>query len=452
VKRNSPAVSLAAGLSGLLILLASIAASATTLAELEQADRLRVKTWLEPADGIIARQQLKLQIEVATDKWFGGGTRIGHFEIKDAIVLQRENFALNSTRSEGDKDWTVQQWTLVVYPQRSGTFEIPPIPLTMTVVGDDLKPIQGLLQSKPFDFTAGQPEATQGTDEWVATSRFEVDEQFDKSLEELGPGDAVQRTITISADNLPAMMLPQVQATRIDGIAIYSKPAQLHDKVNRGEYIAERTQRITYVFEKPGEYQLPSETFYWWNLETETLETATLAARDLQVAGLPGQSTAQSEVTGAEFSDRLRSLLPTLYVVAGVVIILLAVLWLVRKRTASAAAKEDSAQVSTPTESQLLKQAKTACRQHDDEKAVGYLYQWMSYYGNNRNGAIGTRVEELGDDTLSQTYKTVMQAIYARDKSASTDTCRFIDQLIDAIRHRDKPRHPLRRSVEIKLN
>ena len=31
-----------------------------------------------------------MQIEVATDKRFSGGTQIEYFEIKDAIVLQRD--------------------------------------------------------------------------------------------------------------------------------------------------------------------------------------------------------------------------------------------------------------------------------------------------------------------------------------------------------------------------
>ena len=103
---------------GVMMALVCVSASANTIAQLQQEDKLRIKAWLEPEDNIIARQQVKLQIEVATDKWFSGGTRIGHFEIKDAIVMQREKFAVNSTRTDGDKSWAVQQWTLVVYPQR----------------------------------------------------------------------------------------------------------------------------------------------------------------------------------------------------------------------------------------------------------------------------------------------------------------------------------------------
>jgi hypothetical protein len=441
-----------ASLSGLLMLLASIAVSATTLAELQQADRLRIKTWIEPADGIVARQQLKLQIEVSTDKWFGGGTRIGHFEIKDAIVLQRENFALNSTRNEDGKDWTVQQWTLVVYPQRSGRFEIPAIALTLSVVGDDLKPIQGPVQSQPFDFAAAKPEATKEADVWVATSRFEISDRFDKPLEELSPGDALQRTISISADNLPAMMLPQIQTARIDGIAIYSKAAQLEDKVNRGEYIAKRTQRITYVFEKAGEYRLPAQTFYWWNLETGSLETATLAAQDLQVADLSGHAGDLPDTSSAEFSKPPTALRPMLYWASAIGLFLLAVLWVLRKRTTAANAKQTTARELPPTESQLLKRAKAACRQHDDETALDCLYQWMNHYGNSPGGAISTRVDELGNEALSLAYNDVMQAIYAESKPHAADTCRFIDQFVDAIKHQDKPRYPLHWAIEMKLN
>lgn len=450
MNQSSPALALIANLSGLLLLLVSITVSAATLAELQQADRLRIKTWIEPAEGIVARQQLKLQIEVATDKWFSGGTRIGHFEVEDAVVLQRENFALNSTRTEGDKSWTVQQWTLVVYPQRSGLFKIPAIPLNLSLTGDDLEPIKGQVQSQPLQFTAAQPGAMQGIETWVATSRFEVSETYDKSLEDLRPGDALRRTVSISADNLPAMMLPRLRTSDITGIAIYTKPAQLADKINRGEYRAERTQQLTYVFENPGEYQLPAETFYWWNLENGSLETITLAAQDLQVSGVPGQS-GDAEATAVGFSERLDALLPMLYRVVVVIIILLAMLWLFRKRKAVATRNEDIARGQPPAESRLLKQARKACRRNDDEKALGYLYQWMSHYGHNGDGVIGTQVNELGNTALSQAYKEVMQAIYARDKSDS-DTCRFVDRFVAAVRSEHKPRNAIQWKVELKLN
>jgi hypothetical protein len=62
---------------------------------------------------------------------------------------------------------------------------------------------------------------------------LEFEDSFDKPLDNLKPGDALVRTITISASRLPAMMLPKVSADGVEGIAAYLKPAQLSDKVVR---------------------------------------------------------------------------------------------------------------------------------------------------------------------------------------------------------------------------
>ena len=67
----------------------NVTVSAQTVEELRDADKLRMRTWIEPDKNIVAGQQLNLFIEIATDKWFSGGTRIGRFEVEGAIVLQR---------------------------------------------------------------------------------------------------------------------------------------------------------------------------------------------------------------------------------------------------------------------------------------------------------------------------------------------------------------------------
>jgi hypothetical protein len=440
--------SVIAMLLGPLLLLVSMTVTATTLVELLQADKVRIKAWLEPAEGIIARQQVNLQIEVATDKWFSGGTRIGHVEIKDAIVLQRERFALNSTRQDGGITWTVQQWTLVVYPRRSGSFEIPAIPLTLSIAGENLEVITGNTTTQPMIFSAELPEALQHRQEWVATTDFEVKDRFDKSLEELKPGDALIRTISMSASNLPAMMLPKAIVADIPGMAVYAKPARLTDKVNRGDYLAERTQQITYVFENPGEFELPEETFHWWNLATQSAEVVILPAQTLVIASLPGQPVGQREISKTGLYERLTSNLPLIFLAGLIVVLLFAAWWLARRWFKH----HESSTRTQLSNSQLLKQAKKACRENNQQQALNYLYQWLGHYGTNSGRAISERVDELNNDELRLTYDEMMQAIYSRDKSQSTVTCRFIDQLTTAIKKKDRPNYTLRWAVEMKLN
>ncbi len=434
------------------MLLVCAPVAATTLLELREADKLRINTWIEPVENIIARQQVKLQIEVATDKWFSGGTRIGHFEIDDAIVLQRDQFAMNSTREEEGKTWTVQQWTLVIYPQRSGSFDIPPIPLALSIASENLETIRGDTKTAPLVFSARQPEDLRGKQDWVATTRFEVSDSFDKVIDSLKPGDALQRSIRITADNLPAMMLPSATIANIPGIAIYAKPAQLNDKVNRGEYLAERNQEITYVFENSGEFELPAETFYWWNLETGAVEVITLPAQSLVVASLGGrQAPEQPAATQTDYAERLKGI-PMIYkAIAIAAVLLIAVTWLIRKWVSAYVARHSSA-IAAPTGSELLKQANKACRQNNHEKALAYLYQWLDYYGRDTYKSIRNRIEILNNNELALIYKQTMQAIYAGKKSESIDTCRLINRLTVAINKQHRPRFSLQWAVKLKLN
>jgi hypothetical protein len=304
------------------------------LQDLYQADRVRLKTWIEPQENIIARQQVNLQVEIATDRWFSGGSRIGDVEIKDAILLQREKFALNSSRSEDGTSWTVQQWTLVIYPQRGGLFEIPAIPVHLSIAGDNLESIVGELQTEPFSFTASLPEPLFEEFEktsWIATSHFSVDERFDKSFDDLKPGDAIVRSISMSAIDLPAMMLPNITPDKLQGIAVYPKPPQLTDKVNRGNYLAERSQIITYVFEKPGDYELPKQTFYWWNLETKTFETIELDARVMKVQDLAGVAASGNLEPTASWQQTITGLFPTL-AKTGLALLLAVIGWVAFRR------------------------------------------------------------------------------------------------------------------------
>ena len=427
-------------------------ANAQTLEELQKADNVRIKVWVEPEQNIIARQQVYLQIEVATDKWFSGGTQIGHFEIKDAIVLQREKFAVNSTRSEGEKNWTVQQWTLVVYPQRDGLFEVPVIPLKLSIAGDDAESIIGEVFTQPFNFEATIPEQAVDESNWITTSRFEIEESFNKTPDELKPGDALIRTIRMSADNLPAMMLPAVTLDDIQGIAVYAKPPQLNDKVNRGDYLAERTQVITYVFEKAGEYLLPKQSFYWWNLETESYEVIELEEHVLTISGSVSAVGQGEQASQGIDKNRLVELLPLIKKVIALLMILV-VVWYVIRKLSKVYKKNRKTQPVPVAESELRKQFEKACANKELEKAMAIFYQWLDNYGGTAfDGSVRANLNRLDQAELTMAFENVMQSIYAREKDDKVDLMLFASQFISELKKSDSQTIFSHLSVDLKLN
>ena len=58
---------------------------------------LTVSTALSPPTDIVPGQHLRLLIEVATTRWFTGGTRIDIPEVPGLVVLQTEQFASNAS-------------------------------------------------------------------------------------------------------------------------------------------------------------------------------------------------------------------------------------------------------------------------------------------------------------------------------------------------------------------
>ena len=434
----------------LLCMFAGISANAQTLAALQQAGSLKVKAWVEPAENIIARQQVNLQIEIATDRWFSGGTRIGRFEIDDAIVLQREKFAVNATRQENGKTWTVQLWTLAVYPMRPGVFDVPKIPLRLAIAGENLEAITGEVVTQSFSFIASLPEDIPQDADWIASTRFTVEERFDRPLDELAPGDALTRTITLSADNLPAMMLPEVSVDHIEGVSVYATPPKLDDKVNRGDYIARRTQTLTYVFEQTGDYRLAKQRFFWWNLETQSFETVDLEAHNLLVGSAADKN--QPAVSHRSLLHVMTFSAAAALLMAAAAVVLLAWLAWLRQRNSPSETKHKTKPLHL-TEAALRKKFHQACAANDAKKALAMLYQWFDFYGGKAfQPTVRQSLNDMGREDILAAFNSVLQSVYARTPNQTIDLKRFSRLLRHELRRRRRKTPFSPESIEFKLN
>lgn len=279
----------------------AIAEDKVTFEQLMTDDQFRSKAWLTPSETVAIGQQIELNIELSTSRWFSAGTRIGKLEMDDAIVLKRNKFAVNSTTRERGVTWSTQLWTLTIYPQRDGAFSVPEVTLDVSVAGEEGASLMGTVTTPALYFTATVPSAvaqrsaTEPIEHWISSPQFEINERFDRSLDELHVGDAIRRTITLQADSLAAMMLPVINDSAIqDGLAAYPKPAQLEDRVNRGTYRALRRESITYVAETSGTFTLPAKHFWWWNTDTRTVQKISLDEHSLFVSAASSSRSASS--------------------------------------------------------------------------------------------------------------------------------------------------------------
>ena len=293
-------------------------ATANPLEDLQAEGRLQVAAEISPDGVLVPGQKLSLNLTIATDRWFTGGTRLGIPEVPGLVILQTEQFASNASENRGGTSWVIQRWSLDVYPQRPGDFTIPPIRLQLQVNDGEAGDVEGELYSPSTGFSTTLPAGLENAEHWVASPDFAVSQQFDRTLENLQVGDAFERHIRFEASEVMAMMLPPFTPDQPEGLAVYPSPPQLENNSNRGQTRATRSQRISYVIEQEGVYRLPPREFFWWDTGHGELQLLSLPVVEFTV----GSGTTAGDSSGLSVNK------PLLLAVVGALLALALVAWL----------------------------------------------------------------------------------------------------------------------------
>ena len=278
----------------LIFLLPNLCWSAS-LAQLQTEKHIEISAELVPFADIVVGQRVELIISIATDRWFVGGTRLEIPEVDGLVIIQTNNFASNSSENRKGQNWVVQRWSLDVFPQRSGTFTIPPIDARMSINDATAGDVNGILQSPSLKLQANVPTALAKAQHWVAAPDYKVSQSFDRELTGLKAGDAIERSIVFEATDVMAMMLPSWLSEDLPGLAVYPQPPSLTNSNNRGSMVAKRVEHITYIAEESGQYQLPARDYYWWDTRKGELQIRFLPAVEITVGASAAKNIDRGE-------------------------------------------------------------------------------------------------------------------------------------------------------------
>ncbi len=284
-------------LTPLLIALISLCfiglVQAQDIQDLQRSNDVEINAWVgnasiegEPQTSpkFSVNEQVILTIEVATPRWFTGGTRIGSVEIPNVIAKQRNQLATNFTDRKGGQTWSRQRWEVTLYPQTSGQFVIPPIAVGVQVSAPDGNKVSGTLYTQSITFTTSLPSGLLSDDvPWFVATGVEVKQDWETSDESLKVGDAITRTITLTAQDSLSVLLPDLlEGASTSRYQAYPQPHQLTDTQTRGDYQSTRTEQSVYVIQQGGELTLPELEFRWWNSKTQQLESVVIESKTFQ--------------------------------------------------------------------------------------------------------------------------------------------------------------------------
>ncbi|MPW35852.1 BatD family protein [Vibrio sp. B1Z05] len=260
---------------------------------------IQLKSWLQKQGDIAnapytelqaqVNQPITLFVEVSTPRWFTAGTQVSLPEIANVIVQKPSQLAVNYAEKRAGSTWSVQLWEIHLYPQQEGHFVVPPLRVQAQVSVQSRGNVQREMYTKPLKFNAQLPTGLLSqSSAWINSPQVEIAQKWQQSSAELKAGDAITRTVTITADNTLAMLLPPIFNRKhdlaSDHYQLYSQPIKLLDAQHRHQFQAQRTEQQVYVLQHGGEVTLPEYSILWWNSRTQQLEKLQVEARTFKVA------------------------------------------------------------------------------------------------------------------------------------------------------------------------
>lgn len=187
-----------------------------------------------------------------------------------------------------------------IYPQQSGSLEVPPLRFTATAADNGEQPAgtprvgrQVQVSSLPLRLTVKPIPASYPADRpWLPARNLTLEEHWNPDPEHQPTqiGDSLTRNITVRAEGLSSTQLPPLPATEAAGLRRYPDQPLLRNEIGERGMVANREEREALVPTHAGELALPALEVTWWNTREDHLEHSSLPARTLNVQDNPALS------------------------------------------------------------------------------------------------------------------------------------------------------------------
>jgi hypothetical protein len=380
-----------------------------------------VQAHLEPSHGFLVGQPIRMVVTVYVPNYFTGSPDFPEFEIENAIVVLPQDRPQNSNKQIGGVRYAGITETYVIYPQQAGDFHLPREQLTVPYA---LSPPKSTIAHVPLPtlaFHADVPAAAKDLDYFLPTTALIMQQRWSSPMKNLRVGDSIERTVTVTATKMQAMLIPPLPLDAPSGIRVYPEEPVVRDqKTDRGDFVSgRRIQTAKYFIQKEGDYTLPPIELKWWNLSAHRLVTATLpaihftaVANTNYVTELPPESEpapmAPIEHRSLWKQYRLRILITALCGIAGIVLVVMA--WrilprVLRRLTAWGERREHS-------ETTYFRNLQRACTRNNATESYVWLLKWLAVaypdmslqqvLKRGDNPALTSDTNDLGESLFAQ--------------------------------------------------
>jgi hypothetical protein len=270
-----------------------------------------------------------------------------------------------------------------------------------------------------------RPSGTDGIADLISTTEFRAAQQWSLDRTSFQIGDALQRKVTRTADEVSGMAIAPLGAPALPGVGIYPAEPRVEDAADRGRLTGRRTDTLTYVFERAGTVSIPDIEVTWWNIGAERLETATLPGLEAEVLPGPGSTVGPSASTG--HPDRG----PALWVLGAIV--LTGALLLLRLAPTLKKRWRTLARSYMDSEARVFRRAVASVRSRDARRALRDIMRWLDRCHDGKTPAqlaelVARYADKPGLDQVDRLQRSAADGRMLDDPEALIKQLRIVRQ------------------------
>ncbi|MEQ9396639.1 BatD family protein [Haliea sp.] len=269
-----------------------------------------------PAD---ADQQVLFSAEVDRSEVYVQGQLLLTLRIQQAINLDSRSVSelqldgafvkpleQNSfQRTIDGRPWLVHEVRYAIFPEQSGTLEIPAQLFTAREssgrrsvfdIGGGGRQIQR--RTQPVVITVHpRPAAFPAGSTWLPARNLTLEEDWSTPPDQLQAGESATRTLRLRGEGVHGAQLPPVEFTAPDALRYYPDQPLVDDREDSNGVVGLRRDSAALVASRAGSWTLPEVRIPWWDTETDSLRHAVLPAREISIAAAPGSAAGLDPVT-----------------------------------------------------------------------------------------------------------------------------------------------------------
>ncbi len=264
-----------------------------------------VRVVVEP--GVVqVGETVNVQIMVLSPTWFPKPPAYPGFELPNLISRLPPNSSYPISERVNGETWSGIVRNYQMFPLLGATFILAGEVIGVTYADPETsRPVKATVVVPTIEFSAVVPPGAESLNPYIAGKSFTLTREIEGDPAKLEVGDALVLRYKAELEGMPAIFLPPIarqleqRLKNSDGVSVYPNEPKIEEEQTATRKTATRTEVITLVFEKGGNFVVPELWFDWWNSSSNTLERASVPELRLSVRGPASTSTANEPESSA---------------------------------------------------------------------------------------------------------------------------------------------------------